>query len=87
MADITEIVDMTSTAHHMKIFDTLNNTNSSVTVIDVRAALLSPALARASWCCWITPNSAFTQLNSSLRRFAIASTSGTVRRYPRSSAP
>ncbi len=43
--DITEIVDMTSTADQMKIFDTLNSANASVTVIDVRAGLLSPALA------------------------------------------
>src|SRR3954447_24748781 len=42
--DITEIVDMTTTADQMKIFDTLNN-GPSVTVIDVRAGLLSPALA------------------------------------------
>ena len=43
--DITEIVDMTSTSDQMKIFDTLNSAASSVTVIDVRAGLLSPALA------------------------------------------
>ena len=43
--DITEIVDMTATADQMKIFDTLNNDVPSVTVIDVRAGLLSPALA------------------------------------------
>ncbi len=42
--DITEIVDMTTTADQMKIFDTLGS-GSSVTVIDVRAGLLSPALA------------------------------------------
>jgi hypothetical protein len=43
--DITEIVDMTSTADQMKILDTLNTVAPSVTVIDVRAGLLSPALA------------------------------------------
>src|SRR5437879_9597254 len=43
--DITEIVDMTTTSDQMKIFDTLNATSPSVTVIDVRAGLLSPALA------------------------------------------
>ena len=43
--DITEIVDMTTTADQMKIFDTLNAASPSVTVIDVRAGLLSPALA------------------------------------------
>jgi hypothetical protein len=43
--DITEIVDMTTTADQMKIFDTLNTAKASVTVIDVRAGLMSPALA------------------------------------------
>src|SRR3569623_147960 len=43
--DITEIVDMTATADQMKIFDTLNTAKASVTVIDVRAGLMSPALA------------------------------------------
>ena len=43
--EITEIVDMTTTADQMKIFDTLNAVSPSVTVIDVRAGLLSPALA------------------------------------------
>ncbi len=42
--DITEIVDMTTTSDQMKIFDTLS-AGPSVTVIDVRAGLLSPALA------------------------------------------
>ena len=36
---------MTTTADQMKIFDTLNAASPSVTVIDVRAGLLSPALA------------------------------------------
>ena len=43
--DITEIVDMTTTSDQMKIFDTLNAVTPSVTVIDVRAGLLSPSLA------------------------------------------
>src|SRR5216683_658786 len=43
--DVTEIVDMTTTSDQMKIFDTLNAASASVTVIDVRAGLLSPALA------------------------------------------
>jgi hypothetical protein len=42
--DITEIVDMTTTSDQMKIFDTLNAAAPSVTVIDVRAGLMSPAL-------------------------------------------
>src|SRR5450631_2513545 len=44
-SDITEIVDMTATADQMKISDTLNAVSPSVTVIDARAGLLSPALA------------------------------------------
>ena len=42
--DVTEIVDMTTTSDQMKIFDTLNSNVPSVTVIDVRAGLLSPSL-------------------------------------------
>ena len=43
--DITEIVDMTSTSDKMKVFDTLNAANPSVTVLDVRAGQLSPILS------------------------------------------
>src|SRR5438552_17473287 len=43
--DVTEIVDMTTTSDQMKIFDTLNAASPSVTVIDVRAGLMSPTLA------------------------------------------
>jgi hypothetical protein len=42
--DITEIVDATTTPDQMKIFDTLSTAAASVTVIDVRAGLLSPTL-------------------------------------------
>ena len=42
--DITEIVNMTATSDQMKILDKLNSVAPSVTVIDVRAGLLSPAL-------------------------------------------
>src|SRR5438874_2919947 len=42
--DATEIVDVTSTPDQMKIFDTLNAVSPSVTVIDVRAGLMSPSL-------------------------------------------
>jgi hypothetical protein len=42
--DITEIVDVTSVADQMRIFDTLSSTDASVTVLDVRAGLLSPTL-------------------------------------------
>jgi hypothetical protein len=42
--DISEIVDATSVSDQMRIFDTLSTSDSSVTVIDVRAGLLSPTL-------------------------------------------
>jgi hypothetical protein len=42
--DVTEIVDVTSIADQMKIFDTLGNAEAKVTVIDVRAGLLSSTL-------------------------------------------
>jgi hypothetical protein len=42
--DVTEIVDISTTADQMKILDTLNAVIPSVTVIDVRAGLLSPSL-------------------------------------------
>jgi hypothetical protein len=40
--DITEVVDVTKIPDQMKIFDTISD--SSVTMIDVRAGLLSPTL-------------------------------------------
>lgn len=43
--EVTEIVDVTTTADQMKIFDTLNTATANVTVIDVRAGLMSPTLA------------------------------------------
>jgi hypothetical protein len=42
--DLTSIVDLTSTADQMKIIDTLNTTQVKVSVIDVRAGGLRPAL-------------------------------------------
>src|SRR5665647_719985 len=39
---VTEVVDVTSIPDQMKIFDTLGNAEARVTVIDVRAGLLSP---------------------------------------------
>jgi hypothetical protein len=42
--DIADIVDVTSVSDQMRIFDTLSTTDASVTVIDVRAGLLSPTL-------------------------------------------
>jgi hypothetical protein len=40
----SDIVDVTSVADQMRIFDTLTSTDAAVTVIDVRAGLLSPTL-------------------------------------------
>jgi hypothetical protein len=42
--DITEVVDVTQVGDQMKIFDTLANSSATVTVIDVRAGLLSSTL-------------------------------------------
>jgi hypothetical protein len=42
--ELTEVVDMALVADQMKIFDTLNSSDASVTVIDVRAGLMSPTL-------------------------------------------
>src|ERR1700674_488337 len=42
--ELTEVVDMTMIADQMKIFDTLNSVDAAVTVIDVRAGLMSPTL-------------------------------------------
>jgi hypothetical protein len=46
--DTTDIVDMTLIPDQMKVFDTLNSTDASVTVIDVRAGLLTPTLRSLS---------------------------------------
>ena len=42
--DVTDVVDITLTADQMKVFDTLSSADDQVTVIDVRAGLLSPTL-------------------------------------------
>lgn len=42
--DLTHIVDLTSTSDQMKIIDTLNTAQVKVSVIDVRAGGLGPAL-------------------------------------------
>jgi hypothetical protein len=47
-ADATEVVDVTSVSDQMKIFDTLGNAEAKVTVIDVRAGLLSNTLQALS---------------------------------------
>jgi hypothetical protein len=42
--DATEVVDVTVIPDQMKIFDTLGNTKANITLIDVRAGLLSATL-------------------------------------------
>jgi hypothetical protein len=42
--DLTDVVDMTRVPDQMKIFDTLNSADAAVTLIDVRAGLMSPTL-------------------------------------------
>ena len=68
--DITEIVDMTTTADQMKIFDTLNS-GPAVTVIDVRAGLLSPALASLRDGSWLTPGALLVVEEAKAASFAV----------------
>jgi hypothetical protein len=42
--DITDVLDITSTSDQMRIFDTLSSVHAQVTVIDIRAGLLSTTL-------------------------------------------
>lgn len=42
--DVTDIVDITKVPDQMKIFDTLNSAEATVTLLDVRAGLMSPTL-------------------------------------------
>jgi hypothetical protein len=42
--DITDVVDITSTSDQMKIFDTVSTSSAHITVIDIRAGLLSTTL-------------------------------------------
>jgi hypothetical protein len=42
--EISDVVDVTSVPDQMRIFDTLSTTDAAVTVLDVRAGLLSPTL-------------------------------------------
>jgi hypothetical protein len=42
--DITEVIDITSTADQMKVFDSVSTVGAQITVIDVRAGLLSTTL-------------------------------------------
>ncbi|HEY2534023.1 MAG TPA: hypothetical protein VGJ20_39895 [Xanthobacteraceae bacterium] len=42
--EISDIVDVTSVSDQMRIFDTLSTTHANVTIIDVRAGVMSPTL-------------------------------------------
>ena len=42
---ITDVVDVTSVPDQMKIFDTVESSSAQVTLIDIRAGLMSPTLA------------------------------------------
>ena len=46
--DVTKVLDVTSVSDQMKIFDTVSSTEARVTVIDVRAGLLSSTLQALS---------------------------------------
>src|SRR5215468_1687964 len=42
--DVTDVVDINHVPDQMRIFDTINSTEATVSLIDVRAGLLSPTL-------------------------------------------
>jgi len=42
--EVSEVVDATAVADQMRIIDTLSTTDAAVTVVDVRAGLMSPTL-------------------------------------------
>jgi len=42
--EVSEVVDATAVADQMRIIDTLSTTDATVTVVDVRAGLMSPTL-------------------------------------------
>jgi|SRR5262245_4339480 len=42
--DVTDVVDINSVRDQMRIFDTVNSTEATISLIDVRAGLLSPTL-------------------------------------------
>ena len=42
--DLTDVVDMSQVPDQMKIFDTLNSAEANVTLLDIRAGLMSPTL-------------------------------------------
>lgn len=41
---VTEIIDINETADQMKVLDTLSTTDARITIVDIRAGLLSPTL-------------------------------------------
>jgi len=42
--DVTDVVDINHVPDQMRIFDTVNSTDATVSLIDIRAGLLSPTL-------------------------------------------
>jgi hypothetical protein len=42
--DVTDVVDINHVPDQMRIFDTVNSTDASISLIDVRAGLMSPTL-------------------------------------------
>ena len=46
--DVTDVVDISHVPDQMRIFDTVHSTDASVSLIDVRAGLLSPTLRALS---------------------------------------
>lgn len=46
--DVSDVVDATAVADQMRIIDTLSTTDATVTVVDVRAGLMSPTTHSAS---------------------------------------
>ncbi|MEA3024969.1 MAG: hypothetical protein QOF91_254, partial [Alphaproteobacteria bacterium] len=71
--DVTEVVDMHSTADQMKIFDTLSSADARLTVIDIRAGLLSTTLRALL--------DYFVAHNIPIRAFDTESPKGTLKRF------
>src|SRR5215469_4789542 len=46
--DVSEVVDATAVADQVRIIDTLSTTEATVTVVDVRAGLMSPTCTRCA---------------------------------------
>jgi CobQ/CobB/MinD/ParA nucleotide binding domain len=64
--NVTDVVDINHVPDQMRIFDTVNSTDATVTLIDVRAGLLSPtlhALRRRARRAFGTPSNLAQQAN------------------------